>query len=111
MRRQRCFVSGDHLTQRTIVRNILIPTAIGTMDVKLIPGDTQRRAFTAGMFDGMIYLVDTRTGAYEPVFDTATVSGVHTSMPQVLAMTSDGTRLIFPLLATGQIVMLGHRQP
>lgn len=99
------------LAQRTIVRSIFIPTALGTMDVRLIPGDEQRRAFTAGMFDGLIYPVDTQTGAYEPVFDAATVSGAPMSMPQILAVTSDGTRLIFPLLATGQIVMLDIANP
>ena len=35
-------------------------SALGTMDVKLIPGDPLKRAFTAGMFDGLVYLVNTR---------------------------------------------------
>src|SRR5262249_57762833 len=47
---------------RSIVRTVPIPGAPGTMDVKLIPGDAQRRAFTAGMFDGLVYLVDTTAG-------------------------------------------------
>jgi len=81
------------------------------MDVKLIPGDKQCRAFTAGMFDSLLYLVDTQTGAYKPVFDPATVSGGPMAMPQILAMTSDGTRLIFPHLATGQVVMLDVSNP
>jgi selenium-binding protein 1 len=82
------------------------------MDVKLIPGDSRGRALTAGMFDGLIYLVNTQTGTYKPVFDTAVITkpGV-TGMPQVLAMTQDGTRLIFPLLGTGQIVMLDISNP
>src|SRR5260370_38131281 len=33
------------------------------------------------------------------------------SMPQILAVTSDGTRLIFPLLNTGQIVMVDISNP
>src|SRR5258708_8706537 len=33
------------------------------------------------------------------------------SMPQILAVTNDGTRLIFPLLNTGQIVMLDISNP
>ncbi len=99
------------LAQRTIVRSIFIPTALGTMDVKLIPGDKRRRAFTAGMFDSVIYLVDTQTGAYRPVFDPSTISGAPMSMPQIMAVTSDGTRLIFPLLATGQLVMLDVVNP
>ena len=51
---------------RSILRTVQIP---GTMDVKLIPGDRQERAFTAGMFDGLVYLVDTRNGTAKVVFD------------------------------------------
>ena len=57
------------LQARTIVRTVNIPTAIGTMDVKLIPGDPQGRAYTAGMFDGLVYLVDTTAGTATAVFD------------------------------------------
>ena len=32
-------------------------------------------------------------------------------MPQILAVTQDGTRLIFPLMTTGQIVMLDISNP
>jgi hypothetical protein len=99
------------LANRSIVRTIQIPSALGTMDVKLIPGDPQQRAITAGMFDGLLYLVDTKTGSYKPVFDAATVSGGPMSMPQILAITPDGTRLIFPLLVTGQLVMLDIANP
>jgi len=42
------------------------------MDVKLIPDDPKQRAFTAGMFDGLIYLVDTR---FHLDFHTAFPSG------------------------------------
>ncbi len=99
------------LAARKIVRTVTIPTALGTMDVKLIPGDRKRRALTAGMFDSKIYLVDTQTGTYKPVFDAVTVSDGPMSMPQILSITSDGTRLIFPLLNTGQIVMLDISNP
>ena len=95
------------LKARTIVRTVTIPSALGTMDVKLIPGDPKKRAITAGMFNGLFYLVDTQAGTYKPVFDSATVGG----MPQVFAVTSDGTRLIFPLLNTGQIAMLDISNP
>jgi hypothetical protein len=101
-----------NLASRLIVRSIFIPTALGTMDVKLIPGDPQGRALTAGMFDGLIYLVDTQTGTYKAVFDTAVITGAGVmGMPQILAVTQDGTRLIFPLLGTGQIVMLDISNP
>jgi selenium-binding protein 1 len=38
------------LEKRSIVRTVRIPDAIGTMDVRLIPGDPLGRAFTAGKF-------------------------------------------------------------
>jgi len=57
------------LEERRIVRTIQLPDAIGTMDVKLIPGDPLRRAFTTGMFDGFVYLVNTIDGSAIPVFD------------------------------------------
>ena len=59
--RQRIFRVWD-LKKRSILRTVTIPSAMGTMDVKLIPRDPQGRAFTAGMFDGFVYLVDTRSG-------------------------------------------------
>src|SRR5215471_18706342 len=57
------------LAERKIVRTVQIPDAIGTMDVKLIPGDPHRRAFTTGMFDGFVYLVNTTDGTAMTVFD------------------------------------------
>lgn len=99
------------LAARRIVRSIFIPTAVGTMDVRLIPGDKKRRAFTAGMFDGLIYLVDTQAGTAAPVFDTRTINGMNMEMPQVLAITHNATRLIVPLFGSGQIVMLDISRP
>jgi len=52
----------------TVVRTINLPGGIGTMDVKLIPHDPYARAFTAGMFDGLVYLVDTRRGTAHPPY-------------------------------------------
>ena len=43
------------------------------MDVKLIPRDPLGRAFTAGMFDGFVYLVDTTNGTAQAVFDCETI--------------------------------------
>lgn len=92
---------------RTIVRTIPVPGAIGTMDVKLIPGDPQRRAYTCGMFDGHVYLINTVTGTSQPVFDTKDVNpGGATVMPQIIQMPASGDRLIFSLFETGQVVML-----
>src|SRR5215472_13738632 len=57
------------MARREIVRTVRIPTAVGTMDVRLIPGDPLGRAYTAGMFDGFVYLVDTFAGTATTVFD------------------------------------------
>jgi selenium-binding protein 1 len=119
-------VSGDpvlrgsirvwNFATRSIIRSIFMPEAIGTMDVRLIPRDARARAFTAGMFDGRLYLVDPYAGTYKAVFDcnaivprlAAPASGC---MPQILEMPESGDRLIFGTFGTGQIVMLDVSDP
>jgi len=101
---------------RKIVRTVPLPTAVGTMDVMLIPGDPQGRAYTAGMFEGILYLIDTKSGTAKPVFDcnnlvphvTTQVSG---GMAQLLDMTQSGDRLLFGLFQAGQIAMLDITDP
>jgi len=104
------------LENRSIVRTVAIPDAIGTMDVKLIPKDPQGRAFTAGMFDGFVYLVDTRNGAAKVVFDCETIVPhidvpVRGGMTQLLAMPRSGDRLIFGSFQAGQVGMLDITDP
>ena len=72
------------------------------MDVKLIPGDCRGRAYTAGMFNGLIYLVDPIAGSATPAFDTSPQGG----MPQILQITRDGSRLLTGLFQSGRIIML-----
>src|SRR5215510_5226867 len=101
---------------RSIVRTIVIPSAVGTMDVKLIPKDPQGRAFTAGMFDGLVYLVDTMAGTAHAVFDCETIVphievAVRGGMTQLLAMPRSGDRLIFGLFQAGQVGMLDISDP
>jgi selenium-binding protein 1 len=88
--------------QRKILNTIVAPEALGTMDVKLIPGDVRGRAYTAGMFNGLIYLVDPIGGSATPVFDTSSQGG----MPQILAISHDGSRLFTGLFQSGRILML-----
>ena len=88
--------------KRTILKTIQAPGAVGTMDVKLIPGDTRGRGYTAGMFNGLIYLVDPIAGSATPAFDTAPQGG----MPQILQITGDGSRLLTGLFEAGLILML-----
>ena len=104
------------LEKRTIVRTVTIPSAIGTMDVKLIPKDPQGRAFTAGMFDGFVYLVDTRSGTAKAVFDCESIVPhidvpVRGGMTQLMAMPRSGDRLIFGLFQAGQVGMLDVSDP
>ena len=101
---------------RTIVRTVVIPSALGTMDVKLIPKDPLGRAFTAGMFDGLVYLVDTMNGTAQAVFDCETIVPhvevpVRGGMTQLLAMPRSGDRLIFGLFQAGQVGMLDISDP
>ena len=120
------FVPGDPVLRgairvwdfenRQIVRTILIPSAVGTMDVKLIPHDPQGRAFTAGMFDGLVYLVDTIGGTAQAVFDCENiVPHVETTVPggmtQLLSVNSSGNRLFFASFEAGQVGMLDISDP
>jgi hypothetical protein len=83
---------------RTIVRTITIPGALGTMDVKLIPGDPLGRGYTAGMFNGVIYLINPGRGTSTPAFNA--------DMVQIIALPKSGDRLIAGLFQAGQLVML-----
>src|SRR3954447_19329495 len=102
--------------KREVVNSIHIPQAIGTMDVKLIPGDPEARAFTAGMFDGLVYLVSTKDGTYRPVFDCEDIVP-HVEVPtpggmvQLLAMPRSGDRLLFASFQAGQVSMLDVSDP
>ena len=104
------------LQNRSIVRTIQIPGALGTMDVKLIPGDPLGRAYTTGMFDGLVYLVDTRNGTSRVVFDCEDIVPhvevpVRGGMTQLLAMPRSGDRLIFASFQAGQVGMLDVTDP
>jgi selenium-binding protein 1 len=104
------------LSARAIRKTIAVPGAIGTMDVKLIPGDAQARAFTAGMFDGFVYLIDTRGGTSKAVFDCETIVPhvevpVRGGMTQLLAMSGAGDRLFFGSFQAGQVGMLDVSDP
>jgi len=104
------------LQARSIVRTIEIPSALGTMDVKLIPRDPLGRAFTTGMFDGLVYLVDTASGTSQVVFDCEDIVPhvevpVRGGMTQLLAMPQSGDRLIFASFQAGQVGMLDVTDP
>jgi len=96
---------------RTIVKTIKAPGGAGMMDVKMIPGDRLGRAYSGGMFNGIVYLVDPHAGTATPAFDCEDVvphvpTSVRGGMVQILQITGDGSRLLTGLFQTGQIVMI-----
>ena len=103
------------LKRRSIVRTITVPSAIGTMDVKLIPRDPQGRAFASGMFDGFVYLVDTRNGTAKAVFDCESIVPhidvpVRGGMTQLMAMPRSGDRLIFGLFQDVRVMNVSRHR-
>jgi hypothetical protein len=103
------------LARRAITRTIVVgdpANPAGTMEVQLIPRDQQLRAFTAGMADNMLYLVDTQGGTSRAVFDFNTLSAPTTAaMPQLLRMNREGTRLFVTLNGAGKVVMFDIARP
>ena len=97
------------LRPRRIVKTIEIPGAGGTIDVQLIPGDRKGRAYTAGMLDDKLYLVDTRAGRARAVFDFASIA--RGGWPQLIRMTSDGTRLFITMNVAGRVAMFDTSEP
>ena len=97
------------LERREILRSVYIPGAVGTIDVKLIPGDPQARAYTAGMLDDQLYLVDTRKGSADSVFNFATISPG--GWPQLMRVTRDGKRLFVSMNQAGKIAMFDISNP
>ena len=96
--------------QRKLLRTIEIPGSnAGTIDVQLIPGDPHRRAYTAGMTDDKLYLVDTDNGAVRSVFDFSTIQPG--GFPQLMRMTSDGDRLFISMNLAGKVIMLDTSEP
>ena len=95
--------------QRKILRTVNIQNAVGTIDVKLIPGDERARAYTAGMIDDHLYLIDTVRGTAQAVFDFSTIATG--GWPQLMRMTSDGKRLFVSMNTAGKVVMFDTSRP
>ena len=94
---------------RKIVKTIEIPGAGGTIDVRLIPGDHHGRAYTAGMLDDKLYLVEPRAGRATPVFDFSTIA--RGGWPQLMRMTADGKRLFITMNVAGMVAMFDTADP
>ncbi len=95
--------------QRKLLKTIQIPGAVGTIDIKLIPGDPHQRAYTAGMADDNLYLIDTHRGRAKSVFDFSTIAAG--GFPQLMRMTRDGKRLFVSMNAAGKVVMFDTSNP
>jgi selenium-binding protein 1 len=68
------------------------------------------------MFDGLVYLVDTRNGTAQVVFDCENIVphievDVRGGMTQLLTMPASGDRLIFASFEAGQVGMLDISDP
>src|SRR3989454_9864110 len=98
-----------NLRRRTILRTIQIPNAGGTIDVRLIPGDSRGRGYTAGMLDDQLYLIDPYAGTATAVFDFGSIQ--KGGWPQLMRMTHDGTRLFITMNQAGKVAMLDTSQP
>ena len=98
-----------NLRQRKILRTVTLPTPSGSIDVQLIPGDRRERAFTAGMTDDQLYLIDTRKGTTKAVFDFGTIN--HGGWPQLFRLSRDGKRLFITMHMAGKVAMLDISDP
>jgi hypothetical protein len=103
---------------RSIIRKIVVGDPAdpsGTIDVGLIPGDRQLRAFTAGMADNKLYLVDTQQGTATPVYDFTPFAVPNLPIwPQLFRINRDGTRLFITLNYAGnagKVVQLDISRP
>jgi selenium-binding protein 1 len=95
--------------RRAIRKTIQMPRASGFIDVQLIPRDRAARAYTAGMADDQLYLVETGAGTAKSVFDFSTI--VKGGWPQLIRLTGDGRRLFISLNKGGKVVMLDISRP
>ncbi|HEY2930276.1 MAG TPA: selenium-binding protein SBP56-related protein [Acidobacteriota bacterium] len=95
--------------KRKIVQTIKLPTPAGTIDVKLIPGDKKGRAYTAGMADDRLYLIDPEAGTAKAVFDFSLIA--KGGFPQLMRTTRDGQRLFVSMNAAGRVAMFDTSRP
>jgi len=93
-----------NFAERKILRTVTLPKASGSIDIRLIPRDPKKRAFTAGMTDDTLYLIDTRRGTAKAVFNFGTITTG--GWPQLVRMTLDGRRLFVSMNVAGKIAML-----
>ena len=102
------------LATRAITKTIVVGNGspAGTMEVQLIPHDQGLRAFTAGMVDDTLYLVDTQKGTATAVFNFDVFSAPNApAMPQLMRINKEGTRMFVTLNGAGKVVMFNIARP
>ncbi|WP_020180465.1 selenium-binding protein SBP56-related protein [Methylopila sp. M107] len=90
------------LSRRKITKTIPVGDpnhAAGTIDLQLVPKDPKLRAFTAGVFDEKLYLIEPGAGTAQPVFDLSTfkLPGAPEVWPHLIAIDKTGKRLALTL--------------
>jgi selenium-binding protein 1 len=103
---------------RTITNTIQVgspSSPAGTIDVQLIPGDLNHRAFTAGLADNQLYLVDTDLGTATSVFDFSQYAVPNVPVwPSLIRINNAGKRLWITLNYVGQagkVIMFNISNP
>jgi hypothetical protein len=90
---------------RSILKKIVVgnpASPAGTINVELIPGDGQLRAYTAGMADNKLYLLDTKKGTATAVYDLSPFAvSSFPIWPQLFRINNAGTRLFITLNYAG----------
>ncbi len=91
-----------NLAQRKITKKITVGdpnNPPGTINVELIPGDPQLRAYVTGVFDGKLYVVDTQGGTAQPAidFNQFALPGASKPWPHLFKINRAGTRLVLTL--------------
>ncbi|CAF3376393.1 unnamed protein product [Rotaria socialis] len=97
------YFSADGSLERTFQFNFSnesretsgVGQGIGFMDVKSIPNDSQKRAYSCGTNDNILYLIGPEIAEAQPVFDISEVNNyVKRISAGLISVSSDGTRLL-----------------
>ena len=77
--------------------------------MRLIPGDSHARGYTAGMLDDRLYLIDPDVGTATSVFDFGSIQ--KEGWPQLMRITEDGKRMFITMNQAGKVVMFDISAP
>lgn len=96
------------LNDLTIRNTIVLPGALGVIDVKIIPGNNPNHlAYATGVFNGGLYLVNPTAGTATQVIDFGVDAHPHLLAPA----NADGTRFFLTLNKAGYFLYLDTTDP